>query len=51
LLILIAMIATSGDRLIVLGALTLICAIAWTYLAYMGWGMAHMDIGATMARL
>jgi predicted metal-binding membrane protein len=43
------MTATSGDRLIVLGALTLIYAIAWTYLAYMGWGMAHMDIGATMA--
>ncbi len=43
------MIETSGDRLIVVGALTLICAIAWTYLAYMGWGMAHMGIGATMA--
>jgi len=35
--------------MIVLGALTLICAIAWAYLAYMGWGMAHMDVGATMA--
>src|SRR5439155_9895283 len=40
---------TDGDRMIVLGALTLICAIAWAYLAYMGWGMAHMDVGATMA--
>jgi len=35
--------------MIVLGALALICAIAWAYLAYMGWGMAHMDVGATMA--
>ena len=35
--------------MIVLGALTLICAIAWAYLAYIGWGMAHMDVGATMA--
>ena len=35
--------------MIVLGALTLICAIAWAYLAYMGWGMAHMDVGLTMA--
>src|SRR6266480_2463193 len=40
---------TGGDRMIVLGALTLICAIAWAYLAYMGWGMAHMDVGLTMA--
>jgi predicted metal-binding membrane protein len=43
------MVAISRDRTVVLGALALICAIAWTYLAYMGWGMAHMDIGATMA--
>src|SRR5438105_12966541 len=40
---------TGGDRMIVFGALALICAIAWAYLAYMGWGMAHMDVGATMA--
>jgi len=40
---------TGGDRMIVLGALTLICAIAWAYLAYVGWGMAHMDVRLTMA--
>jgi predicted metal-binding membrane protein len=43
------MVAISRDRTVVLGALGLICAIAWAYLVYMGWGMAHMDIGATMA--
>jgi predicted metal-binding membrane protein len=43
------MVAIGRDRTVVLGALTLICAIAWAYLAYMGWGMAHMDIGAAMA--
>jgi predicted metal-binding membrane protein len=43
------MAAITRDRMVVLGTLTLVCAIAWAYLAYMGWGMAHMDIGATMA--
>ena len=43
------MAAVTRDRMVVLGALTLVCGIAWAYLAYMGWGMAHMDIGATMA--
>lgn len=39
----------SGDSLVVLCALALICVLAWAYLLYMGWGMAHMDVGATMA--
>ena len=43
------MVAIDRDRTVVLGALALICVIAWAYLAYMGWGMAHMDAGATMA--
>jgi predicted metal-binding membrane protein len=38
-----------GDRVVVLGTLTLACALAWAYVLYMGWGMAHMDVGATMA--
>src|SRR6267143_5454613 len=39
----------SSDSLVVLCALALICVLAWAYLLYMGWGMAHMDVGATMA--
>lgn len=25
-----------------------LCGLAWLYLAYMAWGMAHMDIGVEM---
>src|ERR1700682_3879826 len=39
----------NGDRLVVWRALPLACALAWAYVLYMGWGMAHMDVGATMA--
>ncbi len=38
-----------GDRLVVSCALMLLCALAWAYLLYMGWGMAHMDVGVNMA--
>jgi predicted metal-binding membrane protein len=39
----------NGDRLVVFCALMLICVLAWAYVLYMGWGMAHMDVGAAMA--
>ncbi|MEM5400259.1 DUF2182 domain-containing protein [Paraburkholderia unamae] len=35
--------------MIVLSGLTVAAALAWVYLLYMGWGMAHMDAGAAMA--
>jgi predicted metal-binding membrane protein len=38
-----------GDRLVVFCALLLLCVLAWAYLLYMGWGMAHMDAGVNMA--
>jgi predicted metal-binding membrane protein len=36
------------DKAIVLGALILVCVLAWAYLLYMSWGMSHMDVGAAM---
>src|SRR4051812_42604030 len=42
--------ATAGamDRLPLLLGLGLLVALCWGYLLYMGWGMAHMDVGASM---
>lgn len=37
------------DRVIVLFGLMATAALAWSYVLYMGWGMAHMDEGAAMA--
>jgi predicted metal-binding membrane protein len=41
--------ASVKDRAIDMAALASLCALAWSYLLYMGWGMAHMDVGAAMA--
>lgn len=38
-----------NDRAFAIAALATLCALAWSYLLYMGWGMAHMDVGASMA--
>ena len=37
------------DRVVVLGGLMAVTALAWAYLLYMGWGMEHMEAGADMA--
>jgi predicted metal-binding membrane protein len=37
------------QRVIVLSGITAAAALAWVYLLYMSWGMAHMDAGAAMA--
>lgn len=37
------------DRVIVLSGLAAAAALAWAYVLYMGWGMAHMDAGMAMA--
>jgi len=37
------------DRVIVLSGLAAAATLAWIYLLYMSWGMAHMDVGAAMA--
>lgn len=37
------------DRAVVVTALVVVCLLAWGYLAYMAWGMEHMDVGADMA--
>ena len=39
----------SIDRAAVLATLAVLCALAWGYLLYMGWGMAHMEVGVDMA--
>ncbi len=36
------------DRALVLFGLTAAAALAWAYVSYMSWGMAHMDVGAAM---
>ena len=38
-----------SDRQAVGIALVVLCVAAWAYLLYMGWGMAHMDVGVDMA--
>lgn len=37
------------DRVIVLSGLAAAAVLAWAYVLYMGWGMAHMDAGMAMA--
>ncbi|MGF6779741.1 putative metal-binding membrane protein [Paraburkholderia sp. GAS334] len=37
------------ERRIILAGLFGMCALAWLYVLYMGWGMEHMDAGADMA--
>lgn len=37
------------DSVIVLSGLSAAAMLAWAYLLYMSWGMAHMDAGAAMA--
>lgn len=39
---------TMRDRALVLFGLTAVAALAWMYVSYMSWGMAHMDAGAAM---
>ena len=38
----------AAERFTVAAALTAICILAWAYLAYMAWGMEHMQVGAAM---
>jgi|ERR1022692_357956 predicted metal-binding membrane protein len=41
--------SSNNNRVVVLATLAILCLLAWTYLLYMGWGMAHMDVGVDMA--
>ncbi|HEV8552448.1 MAG TPA: DUF2182 domain-containing protein [Casimicrobiaceae bacterium] len=39
----------ASDRAVAITALLALCGLAWAYLLYLAWGMAHMDVGAGMA--
>ncbi|HEX8011575.1 MAG TPA: DUF2182 domain-containing protein [Casimicrobiaceae bacterium] len=39
----------AGDRALTIGALVALSALAWAYVLYLAWGMAHMEVGAGMA--
>ena len=39
----------ASDRAFAIAALLALCGLAWAYLLYFAWGMAHMDVGAGMA--
>lgn len=36
------------ERVLTIAPLVLLCGLAWAYLLYMAWGMAHMEVGAQM---
>ena len=40
--------SSGSDRQVVLAVLVILCLLAWIYLLYMAWGMAHMNVGVDM---
>ncbi|HEV8257986.1 MAG TPA: DUF2182 domain-containing protein [Casimicrobiaceae bacterium] len=39
----------ASDRAVAIAALLALCGLAWAYLLYLAWGMAHMEVGVAMA--
>jgi predicted metal-binding membrane protein len=39
----------AGDRAFAIAVLLALCGLAWAYLLYLAWGMAHMEVGVAMA--